>query len=170
MGTAIPTRRAALGTLIAAPFVIGAPVAALPSPAAGAFEQALATLERAKAAHYAAIETMDAAEAAFYAACQPRQPMAELADSERAARKQADVEARQRFGVDEALEMEGLAGSAACDALAAVLATPAPDIAAVVLKIELARDGSLGIDDLAPVLADLRRLGAPLASVGAGRS
>jgi len=145
MGT--PTRRAALGALIAAPFVVGAPVAALPSPAAAAFEQALAALERAQAIHDSAIDRLNIAEASYYASCSPR----------------------PQLGLDEARENAVLACSATCDALDALLTTPAPDLASVALKIELARDYGRDIDDLAPVLADLRRLGAPLASVVGSR-
>ena len=53
-----------------------------------------------------------------------------------------------------------LACDASWEALGDLLATPAPGLAEVVQKIELASEYGRRIDDLEPVIADLRRLDA----------
>lgn len=75
----------------------------------------------------------------------------------KAAHERADFECRARFRVDETEAESGEALEEADAALHELLATPAPDLRAVVTKLELAEHYCLEIYDIAPVLDDLRR-------------
>jgi hypothetical protein len=71
-----------------------------------------------------------------------------------------DAECRERTGFSASEAKQGLACDASWEALTELLATPAPDLQAVLLKIELATEHGREIEDLGPVLADLRRFAA----------
>jgi hypothetical protein len=133
---------------------------------------ALAELERALADQDMASAIYKEAEAAFQGG-RPRRPKAsaflkhDTAETynarlrlEIASHERADAEYLEHSGFRKIEEAFTRASEVAGTALMTVLATPAPDLAAVVHKIELAREDGLELSDLDPVLADLRRLGA----------
>ena len=68
-----------------------------------------------------------------------------------------DVECRKRTGFDASEERQALACDASWEAMGDLLATPAPGLAEVVMKIELATEYGRTIDEMEPVCADLRR-------------
>jgi hypothetical protein len=72
--------------------------------------------------------------------------------------EQRDRLAKQQSGHDEAAGARDAAMHLATAATEALIACPAPDLAAVAYKIELARNECMDLEDIAPVLADLRRL------------
>ena len=71
--------------------------------------------------------------------------------------ERADAECQQRTGFDASEARQADACDASWEALGNLLATPAPGLAEVVQKIELATEYGRTIDELKPVLTDLRR-------------
>lgn len=76
------------------------------------------------------------------------------------AHKRADMQVKSRLRVDELEGAERTARGAYIAALTAVMECRAPDLTAVAFKLSLAMDEAMDVDDLEPLLADLRRLGA----------
>ena len=130
---------------------------------------ALARFRRPHDAHEAACTAHSAGEDRYY----PEKPVHPLGAEFRKgdtvatyhARLQADrakferlnAECRRRTGFDASEERQGLACDGSWEAMGNLLATPAPGLADVVLKIELATEYGRTIDELGPVCADLRR-------------
>lgn len=102
---------------------------------------ALAGLKQAQDAHLAAVDAHGEAQTRYYAA-HPDTSQSEL---------EALIAETQSNDARTSGE-----SSAAADA---VLACPAPDLAAVARKIEIAQDYGRDASELAPVIADLRRIG-----------
>lgn len=73
--------------------------------------------------------------------------------------QEADRACRDRCGVGSAEEASVAAMSAEAKAVDALLACPAPDLRAVARKIEVAIEYGCDIDEIEPIMDDLRRLG-----------
>jgi hypothetical protein len=144
-----------------------------------AWDAALADVARTKAAFTPIYEALNQAESRYYA-LQPERPTGEYLlslkpdsfedgdlDKWKARVKvvqddydrQAEL-ARRQSGLVEAEAAEDLYSSRIGDAVNALMLCPAPDLAAVVYKIELAKTEDMDLHNLNPVLVDLRRLGA----------
>lgn len=65
---------------------------------------------------------------------------------------------KQQTGYTDAYNAQDRACSASTYALKALMLCPAPDLAAAAYKLELAMAEFMGVEDMAPLLADLRRL------------
>lgn len=183
MADATPTsnRRAFLGggalAVVAAAAVISIPTLtmATPTPSLAAWNAALASVARTKAAMEVTSGPSTQAEELYFRLrpkpltfedvfMAPTDPADtyEVLHDRRFAMK-ADYErrealARQQAGCAEAENAWNIACDADSDAVKALLLCPAPDLAAVAYKIELARTECMELEDIAPTLADLRRL------------
>lgn len=169
------SRRGIIGILATGPIAMLPPMAAYKigsaeaaSPAA--WEAALSTYRRLYDAHGAAIDATDAAKAAYHEV-RPKGPAPVWTDLSEGAEghnerirqakiayEKADQECRDRFSVDQADEQQARACFASCDAFDALLATPAPDLQAVILKLELSVEEDSEIEGIKAAVADLRRL------------
>ena len=164
-------RRSLLGAVPAIAAAAAIPAIAFTAPT-GEWEAALAHCERAYTALDAACDVSAAASSLYFEA-RPKLPngtpcfvgdtletYSARVHAEKAAREVAGRECRRRFGVDEATDAEDRACDAASAALSALLATPAPDLAAVIRKIELISEMGNDHHDHTSVISDLRRMGA----------
>ena len=78
--------------------------------------------------------------------------------ADRAEFERLDAECSRRTGFTASEARQARACDASWEALSDLLATPAPGLAEVVMKIELATEYDRAVDELEPVVADLRRL------------
>ena len=76
--------------------------------------------------------------------------------ADRAEFERADAECMRRTGFDASDVRQAQACDASWNALSDLIATPAPGLSEVVMKIELATEYGRTIDELKPVCADLR--------------
>ncbi len=146
------------------------------APSRAAWNAALDNIARAEAALEATHPAFNRTEALYWS-LQPKPPTVEelLTGSgdpaqplddviERGWAVKADYErrdelVRQQTGHAEAARAQHDAVDRVRAAVEALVLLPAPDFAAVACKIELARNESMDLHDLDPVLADLHRLG-----------
>ena len=149
---------------------LSAPTIAKSLPASRShWDAALAKFRRLHDEHDAACTAHSVVEDRYYAE-RPVQPLGavfkkgdtidsyhERLRADQAEFERLDAECRHRTGYDASEEMQGQACEASWDALGELLATPAPGLAEVVQKIELAAEYGLTMKDLGPVCADLRR-------------
>ena len=149
-------------------------------PAAGAsvvasraaWEAALAQFARAKAGFAVMYEALTQAEGRYYALRPERPSHQSLPDlhvgnldewKARAKVVQDDLDrwdelARRQAGLVDAEAGEALYSSRLGEAIDALMLCPAPDLAAVAYKIELAKTEGMNLRDIEPALCDLRRL------------
>ena len=133
------------------------------------WDTALAKFRHLHDAHEAVCTAHSAVEDRYYAE-RPVQPLGaefrkgdtvesyhERLRADRAAFEQLDAECRHRTGFDASEARQERAGDASWEAMDDLIATPAPGLAEVVMKIELATEHGRTIDELEPVCADLRR-------------
>ena len=153
-----------------ATFALSAPTIAKSLPASRTlWDAALAKFRHHHAEHEAACTAHGAFEDRYFAE-RPRQPLGaefrigDTVDSyharihaERAEFERLDAECSRRTGFDASEARQERACDASWDALGDLLATPAPGLAEVALKIELATEYGRTIDELEPVCADLHR-------------
>ena len=159
------------GTAVAgATVALATPTIAKSLPASrGAWDTALAKFRWHHAEHEAACTAHNVVEARYYAE-RPDQPLGavfKVGDTEetynarvradQAEFERLDAECERRTGYDISEARQAQACNASWDALGELLATPAPGLAEVVLKIELAAEYGLTMQELEPVCADLRR-------------
>ena len=166
-----PTRRGILGALAGVPVAAAFGTIALSPLKASprAWEAAIANWKRAEAIHDQACTRTDAAYARYYEGQKalPKQPNGMLIragdtleqasarmKAEVAKAKQADAECRLASGIDAAETAQDIACDADCDARAALFQMPAPDLRAVIFKMEI--EGSTNEHEW--ILADLRHL------------
>ena len=136
------------------------------------WDTALSTFKHCHAEHEAACTSHSAVEERYFAE-RPDQPLGgdfRIGDTvetyharlkaDRAEFERLDAECRVKTGQDQSEAKLGQACDASCNSLTDLLATPAPDLQAVARKIELATEHGREIEDLGPVLADLRRFAA----------
>ncbi|PTD20434.1 hypothetical protein [Sphingomonas fennica] len=130
-----------------------------------AWRAALARVESARAIELEVTSVVDRAETRFFA-WQKRvsgpvrfraQDTVETLNA-RIAKIRTRTEAARR-DMDEAHAAQGEANRTCDAAVRAALAVPAPDMAIVLQKFELAAEFGLEIEDIGPLLADLRRMG-----------
>ena len=159
--------------LASAAVAVPATVVAKGLPASrAAWDRAMATFRRLHDEHEAACVAQGAVEERYYAE-RPAQPLGaefKIGDTvdtyharlqhDREHFERLDAECRERTGFEASEARQGLACDASWEALGALLATPAPGLAEVAQKIELATEYGRRIEDLDPVIADLRRLEA----------
>ena len=139
------------------------------------WDEALSTFKHCHAEHEAACTSHSAVEERYFAE-RPAQSLGgefRIGDTDetyharlkadRAEFERLDAKCRVKTGQDQSEAKLGQACDASCNSLTDLLATPAPDLQAVVRKIELATEHSREIEDLGPVLADLRRFAAEMA-------
>lgn len=109
----------------------------------GAWQAALATYRRAAAAHEEACSVTDEALKRYYA---------ERPDD------REHPEISERTGLVVASAAQDAACAADAESHSALLATPSPDLAAVITKLELSRIDGVDHRDIPHLIADLRRL------------
>jgi hypothetical protein len=167
-------RREALTGMALASAAITLPAIAKAStgPSRRAWDKALSAFKHCHAEHEAACTSHSAVEERYFAE-RPAQPFGgefRIGDTvetyharlkaDRAEFERLDAECRIRTGQEQSEAKQMLACDASWNALTDLLATPAPDLQAVLLKIEQATEHGREIEDLGPVLADLRRFTA----------
>lgn len=169
-------RREVLTGMAVASAAITLPAAAIAKASSGpshrAWDRALSAFKHCHAMHEAACTSYSAVEGRYFAE-RPDQPLGgefRIGDTietyharlkaDRAEFERLDAECRVKTGQDQSEAKQMLACDASWNALTELLATPAPDLQAVLLKIELATEHGREIEDLGPVLADLRRFAA----------
>lgn len=170
-----PSRRGILGALALAPAIAVVPaMAALPANAFD-FDACVKRLDGAKRDYLAAASRFSDAQELFFATS-PKEPDGGLVlvakgrafawdeavtnmKAEHHAWQEAVRTCRDRCGVDNAEEASVAALSAEAKAVDALLACPAPDLRAVAKKIEVAIEYGCDIDEIEPIMDDLRRLG-----------
>lgn len=164
-----PTRRALIGAMITVP-VMALPIAAPAIASTTQWDAALANYRRLHKTHELVCDRFEEAENAYFDA-RPKGPASDgilrVGDSveaynarqrqQRADYAAADARASEESGYEAAKEAEYAAATAECDAFDVLLATPAPTLRAVALKLELAIKEGGNIDMVAPMVADLRR-------------
>ena len=161
--------RAGLGAVALAGAACVAPAVAMgaaPASDRAEWQGALDRVTKTREAVDASVDVMDAAQTGYFAA-RPQRDMPGFLPSEtlatclaRAAREkeetaQIDQELRERFGVDLAEQGNEDATAEFSAALDDLMECPAPDGAAVIHKITLAREFDLNLDQ---ALVDLHRL------------
>ena len=122
------------------------------------WSEALIRYRNADAAFAPVRAAFDAAERAWFAARSQNEQMSE----------EALGQLRDRIGLDKACDDERRYGDALDAAIRALLNTPAPDLAAVICKLELIPEPHLDEDVGKPILADLKRLHG--GAMGEGRA
>lgn len=171
----LPDRRAAVKALAVAAFMATPAAASAPAVDRSAWDAAVSAHERAQSAYVDAEDAYALARDA-YGKARPVKPLLEFTHfdheprsefvrkaSELTARKEAwqaaDAACRAEYRVDELDAAMNQASAAMCSAFDEVLFTPAPDLAAVVHKIELAVIEGIESVDMDLIVADIRRLG-----------
>lgn len=135
-----------------------------------AWDRALALVKATENDHLAAIDRHDKALTAYY---QDRPDVPALGRVEvgdtvdrynarqrelRSAYANSDTACRRIHRVDETDTEQTAACNAACAAVDALIAIPAPDFEACAVKLEIAINQGLGADELGPVVRDIRAL------------
>ena len=148
---------------------LSTPTIAMSLPASrAAWDTALAKFRRHHDEHEAACVAHYTIEARYFAE-RPSQALGaefrkgDTVDSyharlqaDRAEFERADAECSRRTGFDASEARQAEACDASWEALGDLLVTPAPGLAEVILKIELATEYGRTTDELMPVCADLR--------------
>jgi hypothetical protein len=168
------SRRQALAGLsligAAIPAVAASAASTVTQPSRAVWDAAVAKHRHLHAEHEAACAALNPAEERYYAE-RPKMPSGAaflIGDTvedyhariiaTKAEYERLDTECSLRTGHDEAVKVQWLACDASWKAMTDLIATPAPDVQAVVLKMELAMDHGREIEDLKPILVDLNRL------------
>ncbi len=172
-------RREALTGMALASAAITLPAAAIAKASSGhsrlEWDKALSTFKHCHAEHEATCTSHSAVEERYFAE-RPDQPLGgefRIGDTvetyharltaDRAEFERLDAECRVKTGQDQSEAKLGQACDASWNGLNALLNTSAPGLPEVIQKIELAIEHGREIEDLGPVLADLRRLAAGIA-------
>jgi hypothetical protein len=139
-------------------------------PSRTAWDHALAKFQRLHDEHEAACTAHGLVESRYYAERPNLHPGGELRigdtietfnerlRADRAEFDRIDADCARRTGHDVSEARQADACDASWEALSELLTTPAPGLAEVVQKIELATEYGRRIEDLEPVCADARRL------------
>lgn len=165
------SRRAVLAGMLLAPVAIAAPMTAQAGLSSG-WTKAVTRWRSAEVAHKKASQAFSVAQQNYYK--DRPSPLASIrylpsdspetfnarVEQSNAEFAQANDACRLRYRLDELEQASSEAMIDADEALFALLDEPAPDVTAIIMKIELALEQCCDVKDIAPVLGDLRRMAA----------
>lgn len=165
------SRRAVLAGMLLAPLAIAAPIPALAGPSSG-WTKAVTRWRSAEDAHKKASQAFTVAQHNYFK--DRPSPLARMrylpgdspeifnarVEQSNAEFAQANEACRSRHRLDALEQASSDAMIDADEALFALFDEPAPDVPAIIMKIELALEQGCDVKAIAPVLDDLRRMAA----------